>query len=158
MFICWWMNCVNMQAASSWSLRETNTASQSENQYTRLHGSYLSVRKTSSIYQTCWLSSMLKHKASHLTKLILKDVLLIKFINLTVQPSVFLSPQGVINFTIFTEHFFVKLPFLAHDGNYNTRILQWSYPKMLYFCITYLLITFSFMQMTLWWLLTSLQQ
>jgi len=67
---------------------------------------------------------MLKHKASHLTKLILKDVLLIKFINLTVQPSVFLSPQGVINFTIFTEHFFVKLPFLAHDGNYNTRILQ----------------------------------
>jgi len=48
---------------------------------------------------------MLKHKEIHLTKLTLKDVLLIKSINLTVQPSVFLLPQSVMYLavTMFAE-------------------------------------------------------
>jgi len=48
---------------------------------------------------------MLEHKASHLTKPSFKDVLLIKLINLTVQPSVLLLPHYVkyLAFTIFTE-------------------------------------------------------
>jgi hypothetical protein len=80
-------------------------ASQSETQYQRLHSFHLSVHKTSSIRQTWWVPSMLKQKASHLRTLSLKDVFLIKFINLTDQPSVLLLPQGVmyLAFTIFVE-------------------------------------------------------
>jgi hypothetical protein len=51
----------------------------------------------------CLLS--LNKEARHLTKLILKDILLIKFIYLTVQSSVFLLAQGAmyLAFTIFAE-------------------------------------------------------